>query len=175
MFDDSLGPVARAFKGAECISYLATGYKSSLYGFNDTADMDGFVSTYNNYLQWDVLHSYTDGRAVQVRNSACPSDVPYCTANIKNLDASETYVLSIANGYDDQTRQQFGKINLAYIAGTGGAPTHSASCVVLMVAAIGHAATVIPMSLLGQPFHMLPIECVLQERRCARVTPRTAK
>lgn len=119
VYDDVEGPVYAVVTGAECISYLAVGYKYGLYNFDSTMDVDGFVTTYANYLQWADDY-YPDGTAVQVADSVCSSDVPYCTATVKDLNASETYVVSIANGYDDKAQQRTGKVYLAYTAGSQG-------------------------------------------------------
>ena len=119
IFDDNLGPITLGFTGAECISYLAVGYRAGYYNFDSSADLDGFITTYSNYLNWADEY-FDDGAAVQVPDSACPSDVPYCTATVKGLDPAQTYVVSIASGYDDMLRQRLGKAALAFTAGSGG-------------------------------------------------------
>ena len=119
VFDDTLGPITLGFKGAECISYLAVGYRAGYYNFEGIADLDGFITTYSNFLTWANGY-FDDGAAVQVTDSACPSDVPFCTATVKGLDPAQTYVVSIASGYDDTLRQKLGRAKLAFTAGSQG-------------------------------------------------------
>ena len=119
IYDDLAGPVYTVITGAERISYLAVGHEYGVYNFDGIADVDGFVITYSNYEQW-AAERYPDGSAVQVADSACSSDVPYCTATVKGLNANETYVISIASGYDDAAQQRTGRVYLAYAAGLQG-------------------------------------------------------
>ena len=119
VFDDSYGPITLAFKGTECISYLAVGYRAGHYNFEGLADVDGFISTYSDYLTWADGY-FDDGKAMQVADSSCSSAVPYCTATVKGLDPAETYVVSIASGYDDVLRQSLGRAKLAFSAGSQG-------------------------------------------------------
>ena len=122
VFDNLEPPATAKFTGAECISYLAVGYTYGYYSgssFDDTAPVDGFVTTNENYLQWAEDY-FPDGTAVRVANSTCSSDVPYCTATVKGLNASETYVVSVANGYDNRAQQSTRKVYLAYSAGSQG-------------------------------------------------------
>lgn len=117
-YDDS-EPLATQFQGVECISYLATGFMSLSNSFDSAADVDGFVSTLANYNAW-ASGRFDDGAAVQLSGSACPSNVPYCTATVQNLSATEPYVLVLANGYDDLQRAPSLDVWLAYAAGIGG-------------------------------------------------------
>lgn len=120
IFDDSLGTFTAEITGAECISYLAVAYKPTAYSFSDTADVDGFISTLSDWSNW-ADNRYDDGSAVQVAASECPSNVSHCTATVRGLIPYETYVVSIAGGYDDKAKQDFGKVQVAYTAGSGGA------------------------------------------------------
>lgn len=119
IYDSILGPVTMAFTGAECISYLGVAYKALAFNFEGTADIDGFITTLDNYLQW-ANDDFADGSAAQLPASACPGNSPYCTATVKGLDPSETYVISTAVGYDDVAQQQIGRVQLAYTAGLQG-------------------------------------------------------
>lgn len=119
IFDDSLGPISTAFKGAECISYLAIAFDSDSTSFGATVKIDGFLTTLSDYTNWEDSN-YGDGRAVQIPASSCANNVSYCTATVKNLNAAETYVLVFANGYNDSRRADTHYLRLAYAAGSQG-------------------------------------------------------
>lgn len=118
VYDDS-EPLATQFQGVECISYLATGFVSLSYSYENAADVDGFVSTLANYNAW-ASGRFDDGGAVQVPGSACPSNMPYCMATVQHLTATESYVLVLANGCDDLQRAPSLDVWLAYAAGIQG-------------------------------------------------------
>ena len=71
IYDAVVGPVNAVISGAECVSYLAVGYKYGSYNFDGTTDVDGFVSTYDNYLQWADAY-YPDGSLCKLLTQNAP-------------------------------------------------------------------------------------------------------